>query len=85
MANDIDLTGIPQRTAGEWLTKGAYADLGVPLVRVSDLAEIVRRGHPQPCSMERLRKFLDSAAGEGFELDGVDAADLFIEIFGAPE
>jgi HNH endonuclease len=29
-----------------------------------------------------LRKFLDAAAGEGFVLDGIDAADLYISIFG---
>jgi len=30
---------------------------------------------------ERLHRFLNAAAGEGFELDGVDAADLYIELF----
>lgn len=40
---DLDLTGIKTATAGEWITRGDAADLGVPLVRVSDLAEIVRR------------------------------------------
>ena len=30
---------------------------------------------------KRLHRFLNAAAGEGFELDGVDAADLYIELF----
>ncbi len=32
-----------------------------------------------------LRKFLDAAAGKGFVLDGVDAADLFVALYGTPE
>lgn len=32
-------------------------------------------------TMFRLHRFLDVAAGEGYEFDGVDAADLFCEIF----
>jgi hypothetical protein len=31
--------------------------------------------------LAKLRKFLDSAAGEGFELDGVDAGELYLELF----
>jgi len=31
--------------------------------------------------MWRLHKFLDAAAGEGFELAGVDAAELFCDLF----
>lgn len=34
---------------------------------------------------EQLRKFLDVAAGEGYEFDGVDAADLYYTIFGEPD
>lgn len=30
-----------------------------------------------------LLKFLDAAAGEGFVLDGVDAADLYVKLFPA--
>lgn len=30
---------------------------------------------------ERLHKFLNAAAGEGVEFDGVDAADLYVELF----
>lgn len=30
---------------------------------------------------DRLRKFLDVAAGEGYVFDGVDAADLYLEFF----
>jgi hypothetical protein len=33
---------------------------------------------------EQLRKFLDVAAGEGYVFDGVDAADLYVSIFGDP-
>ena len=32
-------------------------------------------------TMQQLHKFLDSAAGEGLELDGVDAGDLCIRLF----
>jgi hypothetical protein len=35
----------------------------------------------QQALMTRLHKFLDVAAGEGLELDGVDAADLYCDIF----
>lgn len=30
---------------------------------------------------ERLLKFLNAAAGEGLVLDGVNAADLYVELF----
>ena len=31
--------------------------------------------------MERLHTFLNAAAGDGLVLDGVDAADLYVDIF----
>ena len=39
--------------------------------------------HPprEPLTDERLHTFLNAAAGEGFVLDDVDAADLYIELF----
>ena len=37
-----------------------------------------------PHVSEQLRKFLDVAAGEGYIFDGVDAAELYLTIFGEP-
>jgi len=56
---DLDLTGIKTATAGEWITRGDAADLGVQLVRVSDLAEIVRRNQLIPAE-ERLTDLIAS-------------------------
>lgn len=35
-----------------------------------------------PAILKQLHKFLNEAAGEGLVLDGVDAADLYNEVFG---
>jgi hypothetical protein len=40
---------------------------------------------PDAAQADRLRRFLDVAAGEGLVLDGVDAAELYLELFGAPK
>lgn len=56
---NLDLTGIKTATAGEWITRGDAADLGVPLVRLSDLAEIVRRNQLIPTE-ERLTDLIAS-------------------------
>jgi hypothetical protein len=45
---------------------------------------IVYDAHPTPddaALMDDLRKFLDVAAGQGYQFDGVDADDLYLRLF----
>lgn len=44
-------------------------------------AEAIKEWNTRAPLPDELRRFLDAAAGEGFELDGVDAGDLFLKLF----
>lgn len=54
-----------------------------PNIALALSAPAVTEGTPASAAepSEKLRKFLNAAAGEGLELDGVDAADLYTAIF----
>lgn len=45
------------------------------------LIEHIAAGASEGDVRDDLRKFLDVAAGEGYELDGVDAGDLYLRLF----
>ena len=61
-----------------WLKEGK----SLPCARlVAARAEEAR----QASALQQLRKFLDAAAGEGLELAGVDAAELFNSLYGQQE
>lgn len=55
--------------SGDWLPDAA----GLPRMSASKTKSAAQS--------ERLRKFLDVAAGEGYVFDGVDAGELYLELF----
>lgn len=59
-----------------------------PLVRQRDhlatVAALQARINELESRQEQVRTFLDIAAGEGMELGGVDAGDLYVRLFGHP-
>ncbi|MBT9492860.1 MAG: hypothetical protein IV107_11050 [Paucibacter sp.] len=61
-----------------WLKDGKSAPCAHLLTQRADKAAAVERA-------DRLKKFLDAAAGEGLVLDGIDAADLYVSIYGSKE
>lgn len=59
-----------------------------PLIRQRDhiatVAALQDRINELESRQEQVRAFLDIAAGEGMELGGVDAGDLYVRLFGHP-
>lgn len=59
------------------------ADSFEPFERVASelLDKSAESGKEEATLMDDLRKFLDVAAGQGYQFDGVDADDLYLRLF----